>query len=308
MYRLRFMEKTTGVTGEGYECIGVFPTFLSEQGQKKVCKLPSYRSGKTGISLQLKARESFRNNCDQYILTVRNTSTEKFKGVIAIQVEWSQPTPDAWENTKFFMPAYLYDRNRGDQPLYLSYEERKGLYDLPKIGTGLHPMTAQKHMVRGDRLSHPVSGLYLNGNLLAVSVPPTLVRENDALRGETASVREDVFQYNGFFCVHAQSGNGVGFTLGYENAPHLYVCSTTPVKDCAWEQTALTLEPGQSVTTDFQAGLVLLRRFGHIDLQSAYPPDVLHCAGRDRLSICPDEGFLLLPAPGGYLPVGAADL
>lgn len=206
------------------------------------------------------------------------------------------------------MPAYLYDRNRGDQPLYLSYEERKGLYDFPKIGTGLHPMTAQKHMVRGDRLSHPVSGLYLNGNLLAVSVPPTLVRENDALRGETASVREDVFQYNGFFCVHAQSGNGVGFTLGYENAPHLYVCSTTPVKDCAWEQTALTLEPGQSVTTDFQAGLVLLRRFGHIDLQSAYPPDVLHCAGRDRLSICPDEGFLLLPAPGGYLPVGAADL
>ena len=249
MYQLKLLEKTEGRAGEGYEFLGTVPAAFFCCGQEnQLC----FTSPKSGLAFQLQCAESGSEICDRYSLTLSNPSGQDFCGVIAVEASWRREPADAWEQVKFFMPAYMYNRNRGDHPLYLSYEERKGMFDFPKIGTGPHPMTAQRHMVRGDRLSHPVSALYLNGELLAISAPPTLAGDGECLRGTVESSRENVFQYSGYYCSHSQEGNGVGFTIGYENAPHLYVCSTSPVKDCPFEQTALTLRTGQTVVVAFE--------------------------------------------------------
>lgn len=180
-----------------------------------------------------------------YRLRVQNQGSSAFQGVICAMVE------AGYTESKFFLPAYMYNRNRGDCEQYLSYEERKGLFDFPKIGKGEHPMTALCHMVRGERLSHPVAMLYREGNLLGISGAPTMVRQDGQIQAKLESDYDRIYQFAGFGCERNPEGDRLLYTLGYEARPALYVCSTKPVENVPFEEGCLKLEPGERLEAEF---------------------------------------------------------
>lgn len=152
-----------------------------------------------------------------YRVRVRNTSKENFCGIIQIEVEFEADRPG------FFMPAFLYNRNRGDVEAYLDRDKKTT--NFPRLAwNATVPGASDYWMVRADRLSHPVSMAYGNGTLYGISAKP--------LGAEG---------FRGFSCRLTKNGGRIGYTLGYENAPALYV-----EKEKMWprESKTITLEPG----------------------------------------------------------------
>ena len=87
---------------------------------------------------------------DFYELRVKNVGDHMFSGVIHLEMVFRG------ENPRFFMPAFLYGRNRGEVP---PYRNQNGDYlPFPRLSADNSlDCTADWWMVRGDRLSHPVS-------------------------------------------------------------------------------------------------------------------------------------------------------
>jgi hypothetical protein len=77
-------------------------------------------------------------------------------------------------------------------------------------------------MVRSDRLSHPVALMECRGGLFALAVTPYRVAGEAGERDWMPGVTGSFAGYNGFLC-SCERGSEIGFTLGYENAPALYL-------------------------------------------------------------------------------------
>lgn len=140
---------------------------------------------------------------DRYSFSVKNTSDIPFEGIIRLEMVFPSVCPS------FFMPAFLYNRNRGDvEP----YRNSKGEYlPFPRLVRGSELKSASDSwMVRGDRLSHPVSMAVDDGVIYAISVQPT---------------NEQSCLFNGFGCCLGEQESSVSITLGHENAPGLYLWS-----------------------------------------------------------------------------------
>lgn len=136
-------------------------------------------------------------------ITLKNTCESDFCGVIHVKVKTKN------DNAKFFMPGYMYNRNTASMP-------SSGRKAFPRIKAGGETMPESEFfMTRSDRLAEPVSLMYLNGTVLGISGNPM-----------AACGGKDVFC--GFSCNINDSGyTSVGYTLGYENAPWLFVQTAT---------------------------------------------------------------------------------
>ena len=100
-------------------------------------------------------------------------------------------------------------------------------------------------MVRADRLSHPAAFLLDGGRWYGLSAAPYFVRQNGVLQPWQPGRAETFAQFAGFTC--SLNTGSVGYTLGYENAPWLFVQSHNIKPRAPMGENCLTLAAGESV-------------------------------------------------------------
>ncbi|MGF6354857.1 hypothetical protein ABIE27_002771 [Paenibacillus sp. 4624] len=149
----------------------------------------------------------------QVQVTIENEGNQRWSGVIHIELGFDKHQP------RFFLPAFMYGHNRGEAPQNVPNE-------FPRIRTG-HPSRPSSPwwMVRSDRLSHPAALVYDTGRIVGLSASPYwLNNEHTGLKKPWYPGQKGNFlQYAGFTC-SIEKGT-VGYTLGYENAPLLFIKS-----------------------------------------------------------------------------------
>ena len=136
-----------------------------------------------------------------YKAAITNTGSEDFNGVIHMKVQVETKNP------KFFMPGYMYDRNTADMP-------SSGRKAFPRLKAAASDMPESFFfMTRSDRLAEPISLIYDNGTVTGISAPPVITEKDSSF-----------VQFCGFSCSLEENGcSSAGYTLGYENAPWLFV-------------------------------------------------------------------------------------
>lgn len=101
-------------------------------------------------------------------------------------------------------------------------------------------------MVRSDRLSHPCAMMFTGNRLLGLSAAPYYIYQNGYRAAWQPGLSGSFDQYAGFGCSLADGE--VWYTLGYENAPWMFVDShhilprKQPEDNCFW------INAGESVT------------------------------------------------------------
>lgn len=169
-----------------------------------------------------------------YEITVRNNAERSFSGVIHFKVRCEQSNP------KFFMPGYMYNRNTADMP-------SSGRKAFPRIKPGGERMPESEYfMTRADRLALPVGLIYDDGHVMGVSASPY---RNGSLEQEK-SAGTSMSRHCGFTCNINDSAAhfcSVGYTLGYENAPWLFVQTATVYeREQISDDNAFVLESGEA--------------------------------------------------------------
>ena len=143
---------------------------------------------------------------------IRLTADADFAGIIRIALRAERPDPSA----RFFLPGFMAGTNRGGAPLVT---DSKTPRLRPDGGFPASPWW----MVRSDRLSHPCALMLQRGRLLGLSAAPYYIRRGGSRMPWQPGISGDFEQYAGFGCSLAEGE--VWYTLGYENAPWLFVDS-----------------------------------------------------------------------------------
>ena len=180
----------------------------------------------------------------ELLVTVKNTGTERWNGVVRIELCRKA------EKAKVFMPGFLYGRNRAEAPLTTP---RK----FPRIRKGEPSLPASPFwMVRGDRLANPSAFVYDNGIVMGFGAAPYWVKnggKKQAWQPDSPLQADAFYQYAGYCCdiqkmIDGEEYAAVGYTLGYENAPWLFVQSLTILDRAALsEENCFVLEAGEAV-------------------------------------------------------------
>lgn len=161
--------------------------------------------GQAGISVKIqeKSSDSIKK---VYKFSLMNGGKEDFQGIIHVKLTAE------FKNPKFFMPGYIYNRNTADMP-------SSGRKAFPRIKLGGNRLPESEYfMTRSDRLAEPVSLIFNEGEVLGISAEPCVMNPATG----------DFIGYNGFSCNINDDGlASVGYTIGYENAPWLFVQTAT---------------------------------------------------------------------------------
>ena len=182
-------------------------------------------------------------------VTILNCADAAWRGVI--RVELCQKLQKA----KVFMPGFMYGRNRAEAPLSTP---RK----FPRIRKGEPSLPASPFwMVRGDRLSNPSAFLYGEGRILGLGAAPYWVKDEEKKKAWSADSilqAEAFYQYAGYSCdiekvIDGETYAAIGYTLGYENAPWLFVQSLTIHERAQLSDTnCFVLEVGEKVSFEIR--------------------------------------------------------
>ncbi|QQZ61077.1 hypothetical protein JI735_32570 [Paenibacillus sonchi] len=142
---------------------------------------------------------------------ITNLSGATWSGVIHVEL------PFAKANPRFFLPAFMYGRNRGEAPQNVPNE-------FPRLREGSPSRPSSPWwMVRSDRLSHPAALVYDNGKIFGLCASPYFVSKDGGKTQWKPELTGEFYQYSGYTCSLAKGT--VGYTLGYENAPLLFIKS-----------------------------------------------------------------------------------
>lgn len=161
------------------------------------------------LSIDFSTEKECENNIKTiYRIKIKNDGTSAFSGIMHFKLRTQI------KDGKFFMPGYMYNRNTADMP-------SSGRKAFPRLKKGAASMPESEYfMTRSDRLAEPVSIIYGNGEVFGISAFPYI---DDCKGGEGL--------FNGFTCnINDEGFESVGFTLGYENAPWLFVQTATVVE------------------------------------------------------------------------------
>ena len=178
-------------------------------------------------------------------LSFKNIKDTVFEGVIHIKAVRECKAP------KVFMPGYMYGSNRAEAPS----TGRKAFPRLKKEPKGMPE--SDFFMTRSDRLAEPVSLVYDEGRVFGIAAAPYLVGEDGNYTQSDMKrpvAQEQFYRFCGFSCGLINGKDGAlgayaGYTLGYENAPWLFVQTATvrertPLK----AGNSITLGVGESKT------------------------------------------------------------
>lgn len=172
-----------------------------------------------------------------YEVCVKNNSKEAFEGVIHIKACKETLAP------KVFMPGYMYNTNTAEMNL----ENRKAFPRIKKNSDCEYE--SPFWMTRADRLAVPVSIIYDNGNIFGISASPYFMGDSSNRKPYAPydELEGILYKHNGFTCEIEESS--CGFTIGYENAPFLFV-ETMTVRDREKlsKENTFELKSGEEIT------------------------------------------------------------
>lgn len=163
-----------------------------------------------GLESTLRQERGTGTARDPYRMTalIQNTGNRTWTGVIRFSLSLKGTNP------RFFLPAFLYGRNRGE------VERQPDSKLNPRLSADRNDVPyAPFVMTRADRLSHPAAILFCSGRILGISSSPYRISGENPFW--EPGIPGDFQSFNGFFCSLAESS--VGFTAGYEDAPYKYI-------------------------------------------------------------------------------------
>lgn len=167
---------------------------------------------KHGLSVKIKKLQGTgqANDPVKTLISITNNAKTEFTGIIHIELLLS------CDNPRFFLPAFMYGLNRGEFPQNVPH-------NFPRLRKTMSYPSSPFWFTRSDRLSHPVALVFDNNKVLGFNASPYLINENNSKIQWEPSKHGDFCQYTGFSCNYET--NSIGYTLGYENAPWLFVQS-----------------------------------------------------------------------------------
>lgn len=166
------------------------------------------------------------------VIKLVNNGSSAWNGIIHIELPFKKINP------RFFLPAFMYGRNRGESPQNVPNE-------FPRLREEMKRPSSPWWMVRSDRLSHPVALVYDTDKIYGICAGPYYVIQNGLKQQWKPGTEGAFYQYAGFTC--SLSKGTVGYTLGYENAPWMFVQSHTVKERAALGENCFGLEIGKAV-------------------------------------------------------------
>jgi len=161
------------------------------------------------------------------------TAEQNFEGVIRISM------PLTGHDPRFYLPGFMYGTNRGDAPLLVDSK-------CPRLRMEDSFPASPWWMVRSDRLSHPCAFAYSENQIVGLSASPYTLLDDNEYKFWEPGIQGTFAQYNGFGCSLSQ--NEIWYTLGYENAPWLFIDSHKYVKRTPLNENCFILKQGTTVT------------------------------------------------------------
>ena len=168
-------------------------------------------------------------------VTIRLTADADFTGVIRIALCAERPDPSA----RFFLPGFMYGTNRGGAPLVTDSK-------TPRLRPDGECPASPWWMVRSDRLSHPCAMVFTGGRLLGLTASPYFVVREGCRKAWQPGGSGSFDQYAGFGC--SLERGEIWYTLGYENAPWLFVDSHHILPRRQAEENCFRIRCGEAVT------------------------------------------------------------
>lgn len=174
---------------------------------------------------------SAQNPYDAVIRLV-NKGNSAWVGVIHIELPFRKRNP------RFFLPAFMYGRNRGESPQNVPNE-------FPRLREEMKRPSSPWWMIRSDRLSHPVALVFDTDKVYGLCASPYFVVNHGLKQQWRPGLEGAFYQYTGFTC--SLNKGMVGYTLGYENAPWMFVQSHTVKERAALGENCFELGLGETV-------------------------------------------------------------
>lgn len=168
----------------------------------------------------------------QICITVTNTGDELWQGVIRISL------PIEAAALRFFLPGFMYGTNRGETPLVVDSK-------CPRLRENEDFPASSWWMIRSDRLSHPAAFAFGNRRLIGLSAAPYYVLCNGRRLPWQPGTMGEFDQYTGFGC-SLRLGELI-YTLGYENAPWLFVDAHQYTPRAPLRENCFALQNGETV-------------------------------------------------------------
>ncbi len=164
---------------------------------------------------------------------ITNLCRTAWSGVIHVELPFAKVSP------RFFLPAFMYGHNRGEAPQNVPNE-------FPRLREGNPSRPSSPWwMVRSDRLSHPAALVYDTGKIFGLCASPYFIRRGGVKSQWKPDQPGEFYQYGGYSC---SLGKGtVGYTLGYENAPLLFIKSRLVKERAPLDENCFELAAAESV-------------------------------------------------------------
>lgn len=166
------------------------------------------------------------------LIRIVNHNEKPWSGVIHVELMFNKHNP------RFFLPAFMYGNNRGECPQNVPNE-------FPRLREETKRPSSPWWMVRSDRLSHPVALVFDTDKIYGLSTSPYFIYNNSIKQQWKPELQGDFYQYSGFTCSLLKGA--VGCTLGYENAPWLFVESHDVREREPLGDNCFDLEAGETV-------------------------------------------------------------
>jgi len=179
------------------------------------------------IDFECECSEGDGTSANPYVMniSVKNVTDAEWTGVIKFDLYRE------CDNPRFYMPGFMYGTNRGEAPIDVP---RK--YPRIRKGGACFP-ASDSWLVRGDRLSMPVCLIYTGGNVFGFDSKPYYTNEDGSFN-----------YYAGYGCAIEDNKGTVSYTLGYENAPWLFIQSTTFVENKGLlAENCITVKAGETI-------------------------------------------------------------
>lgn len=165
-------------------------------------------------------------------LNISNPTNAKWSGVIHVELSFPKANP------RYFLPSFMYGRNRGECPQNVPNE-------FPRLREETKRPSSPWWMVRSDRLSHPVALVFDTDKMYGLSASPYFIYSEGTKQQWMPGKAGEFFQYAGYTC--SLSAGTVGYTLGYENAPWMFVKSHDVRDRAPLGENCFELEPGETI-------------------------------------------------------------
>lgn len=184
-------------------------------------------------SIRIEGGTGYADDPRRVNIRIVNGNDYPWSGVIHVELPFPKTKP------RFFLPAFMYGTNRGEAPQRVPHE-------FPRLREGNPSRPSSSWwMVRSDRLSHPAALVYDNGMIYGICASPYWIVKDGVKRQWHAGMEEEFYQYSGFSC-NIDKGT-LGYTLGYENAPLLFIKSMLVKERSPLGENCFELDSGESV-------------------------------------------------------------